>query len=158
VKPLALVIVVGCAGTAPPPVEPAGAIVHEEATPVACIAAGFYNVTVDLTHAQITQVSTRMAEWCKSMLMAVPAAQMNTMRIAYEDSALTVRWPPSRTVHATATSACAFAIADQPIPVTFTFAGSAAEGIATYSLGTANHPDENCTATNAKLVLERAGD
>jgi hypothetical protein len=136
-------------------------MVHDERAGTAvCIAAGIYNVTVDLTHAQITQVNTGMSdtEWCKSMLMAVPAAQMNATRIAYEDRALTVRWPLSRTVHATATSTCAFAIADAPIPVTITFSGSAAEGIATYSLGTANHPDEQCTATNAKFVLERAGD
>lgn len=133
-------------------------MVHDDGVPPACIAAGAYHVTVDLTHAQITQANAGDTEWCKSMLMAVPAAQMSAMRIAYEDSALTVRWPPSRIVHATATSACAFAISDAPIPVTFTFAGSAAEGLATYSLGTASHPDETCTATNAKLFLERAGD
>lgn len=154
----------GCGSKPVEPVEPAGSLAHEPraAGPVACIAAGTYNVSVDLSNAEITQTNTGMADtdWCRSMLMAVPATQMNAMRIGYEEGALAVRWPPSRKVHADVTSACAFAISDQPIPVTITFAGGGhtAEGRATYSLGTSNHPDERCTATNAKLVLERTGD
>ena len=127
---------------------------------VACVPAGFYKVRVDLASAQISQVNTGMddTEWCKSMLVTVPTAQMNAMRIGYENGMLEVRWPPSRKVSVTSKGECEFAIDDDPIPATFKFAAGRADGTATYSLGTVNHPDEKCTATNAKFSLERTGD
>ncbi len=146
---ITLVILAACSGSAkpPPPVEP----VH-----VACIPAGLYKVTVDLGAAEITQVNTGMDDtrWCKSMLEGVPTVQMNELRIGY-DPGLEVSWPPSRMVTIEQKGDCSFTIANPPIPATFTFKDGRGEGVGTYDIGTANHPDEKCTATGAKFVLEK---
>src|SRR5688572_26202298 len=67
---------------------------------VGCVPAGFYTVAVDLSAAKISQVNTGMDDtrWCESMLSVVPTAQMNAMRIGYDNGVLGVRWPPSRRV------------------------------------------------------------
>jgi hypothetical protein len=125
-----------------------------------CVPAGFYKVTVDLTTAQITQVNTGMTDtkWCESLLTVVPNTELKTMRIAYENGVLGVKWPPQRRVSAVSKGECELEISDEPVPMTVKFENGKGTGTSTYSLGSDNHPDEKCTATNAKFLIERAGD
>lgn len=155
---IAFVILAACSSSTKPPESPVSPPQEApKSAGIACIPAGLYKVTVDLSAAKITQVNTGMDDitWCRSMLEGVPTMQMNALRIDYDDGYLAVHWPPSRMVGVEQKGECAIAIANQPIPATFTFADGRAEGIGTYSIGTVNHPDEKCTATDAKFFLER---
>jgi len=119
-----------------------------------CVPAGDYTVRVDLSSAQISQQNTDMADtrWCKSMLEAVPAQSMTSMRIAYPGDQLAVDWAGSRSV--TVASECEFEITSPPMPARIRFAQGVGTGTTTYSIGTDNHPDESCSATGARLTIE----
>ena len=130
----------------PPRVEP-------QAT-TGCIPSGSYRVTVDLADAKITQGNTGMADtaWCKSMLVAVPAQMMATMRIAVDDGAIGLEWPVGHAATATLTG-CDVEITSPPIAAKLTFADGKGTGMTTYTTGT-QHEGDTCTATNAKLTVE----
>ena len=123
------------------------------ATP-GCIPSGAYRVTVDLTDAKITQGNTGMADtaWCKSMLAAVPAQMMGTMRIAVDDGAIGLEWPIGHAATATLTG-CNVEITSPPMVAKLTFADGKGTGTTTYTTGT-QHQGDTCTATDAKLTVE----
>lgn len=153
-----LIAACGAAPAAPAyfPALPGEAPAADAAT---CMPEGLYRVRVDLSSARISQVNTGMdgTEWCRSMLEAVPAAMMSTMRISREVSRLSVAWPHTRAVPVSGAGDCGFAIDEPPIAARFTFDGG--RGIATtdYSTGTVNHPDERCTAEGARIIVEPIG-
>jgi hypothetical protein len=119
-----------------------------------CIPPGRYAVQVDLSTAHVSQKDTGMegTEWCRSMLEAVPAHSMASMTIAYPDGRLAVEWSGSKSL--SIASACEFEITSPPMPVRITFAAGRGHGTTTYSIGTANHPDESCTATGATIRVQ----
>lgn len=119
--------------------------------------AGMYRVRVDLSAAKISQANTGMdgTEWCRSMLEAVPASMLSTMRISYEEGRLAVEWPRTRPAILAGVGACGFEISAPPIPAKFAFERGAGRATGTYSIGTKNHPDERCTAEGATILVER---
>lgn len=133
----------------------AGAAASPSEVDPGCVPAGAYDVAVDLSAAAITQQHTGMAdtEWCEGMLAAVPAHMMASLTIGYEDGRLAVEWPTGTPIHVWPRGACGFEVTTPPMPVRFTFAGGRATGTSTYSIGTQNHPDESCTATDAQVSL-----
>ena len=121
-----------------------------------CIPAGLYTVKVDLSAAQLSQKNTGMADltWCKSLLESVPATSMATMKITGDGGQMSVEWPPGQPMHLVAKGTCAFDITSLPMLSSITFADGKGSGTAGYTIGTQNHPDESCSAANAKLAIE----
>lgn len=118
-----------------------------------CIPLGVYTVSVDLTDAKITQKNTGMdsTEWCTSMLQGLAQLGMSQMLISYEDDKLAIIWGQRRAELAVK-SGCEFEIT-LPFPAKIAFANGTGSGTTTYTGGAVNHPDESCTATDAKIVL-----
>jgi hypothetical protein len=130
--------------TTPQLFEPGGA---------ACMPPGIYDVTFDLSAAQLTVVG-QAEEFCRSMLEELPATMLTQMKLAIEAGQLAVYWPSRQTV--VATTPCTFEIKSPPVFATITFADGAGTGTAEYAIGTPNHPDERCGAKGAKLTLVRS--
>lgn len=119
-----------------------------------CIPPGRYAVRVDLSSAQVSQKNTGMegTEWCRSMLEAVPAHSMASMTIDYPEGQLAVDWSGSKSL--SIAGDCELEITSPPMPARITFAAGRGTGTTTYSIGTANHPDESCTASGATIRVE----
>jgi hypothetical protein len=123
---------------------------------VACIPAGTYRVTVDLSGAKLSQVNTGMDDmrWCKSLLEGVPATTMSRLVITVDKGQMRVEWPPGKPSTIVSTGACSFAVTSPPMIATVTFGKNGrAAGATSYQVGTQNHPDESCSAVGAKLSL-----
>lgn len=124
----------------------------------ACIPAGVYQVSVDLSTAKLSQANTGMDDltWCKSMLEAVPATAMATLEIKVEGNQLRLEWPPGHPQTIVSTGACSIGVTSPPMLATITFHdGGKATGATSYAVGSQNHPGESCSAVNAKLALRR---
>src|SRR6185312_17053598 len=100
-----------------------------------CIAAGLYNVDVDLGSATITQGDTGMADttWCASMLQAVASQQMSTMAIRYDGDALAIEWPEGRGATLEVTGPCDVTITSRPMPARLHFAQGKATGSTSFT-------------------------
>ncbi len=119
----------------------------------ACLPTGVYDVTFDLSSAEVT-VLGQSEEVCRSLLTNVPAQTLNEMKIEIEAGTLAIYWPERVVV--IARSPCELEITSPPVFGTFKFQAASGSGVATFAVGPTNKPGERCAAKGAKLTLVRA--
>jgi hypothetical protein len=151
-------ILVACSAPATQPTAEFPALDKPAAEPF--VRSGVYEVAFDLESAELSQEKTGMdsLEWCKSLL-AVPAAYLAKIKIANRNSIIEAEWPLGHRASVGSRGDCAFEIvldSQPPVAAVFTFAPGGATGLASYELGTVNHPEERCRAKNVKLTLRVA--
>jgi|HubBroStandDraft_6_1064221.scaffolds.fasta_scaffold86957_2 hypothetical protein len=122
-----------------------------------CVSAGSYSVALDLSSAKITQGDTGMGSdstWCTSMLQGVAQQAMSSMTIRYDGDAAVIEWPPGHPATIDVTGPCDVIVTSRPMPAELHFGNGKATGTTTFTVGT-QHTDDTCTATNAKLTIEK---
>ena len=116
--------------------------------------AGRYTASWDLSTATFTQPGKTVVSECRQLAEAVPAQNMHTMYVDFDNGNVVIHWPGL--VEVKPTSECALEITAMSTHVSLVFADAKATGTARYTIGTPNHPDENCSVDKVNVKLERA--
>jgi hypothetical protein len=122
------------------------------ATGPACMPAGDYAVTFDLTAARF-EARGMDPDFCAKMGAVVPSDQLKQMKLSFEAGKLLVDWPDRKNV--ISVKNCSFALQGPPFAAHIAFTDGAGTGLATYTLGSPNHPDEVCSVRDAKFTIAK---
>jgi hypothetical protein len=153
-----LVLVIGCGGSQAkphdvPPLPPEGSAAPLPASGPACMPAGSYAVTWDVSAAEVTGHGEMQGDegWCTSIARTIPEQTMPRVAIDYDGGTLHVAWPKPMVV--TTHGDCAFDVEGE-VEIHVTFAGGKGAGTAEYSVGAVNNPQEgSCKVRGVKLSI-----